>query len=106
MGDRYDLLSPAVLSFLKHVVSQCNDQNVPVSLCGEMAGRPLEAMTLVALGFRTLSIPPAAVGPVKAMILELNAGELGEFVDERLKLPDRSLREQLAAYARDNRIPL
>ena len=106
VGDRYDLLSPAVLSFLKHVVSQCNDQNVPVSLCGEMAGRPLEAMTLVALGFRTLSIPPAAVGPVKAMILELNAGELGEFVDERLKLPDRSLREQLAAYARDNRIPL
>lgn len=106
VGDRYDLLSPAVLSFLKHVVTQCEVHKVPVSLCGEMAGRPLEAMALVALGFRTLSIPPAAVGPVKAMILELDAGQLAGFVDERLKLPDRSLREQLAAFARDHKIPL
>jgi len=106
VGDRYDLLSPAVLSFLKHVVTQCEVHKVPVSLCGEMAGRPLEAMALVALGFRTLSIPPAAVGPVKAMILELDAGRLAGFVDERLKLPDRSLREQLAAFARDHKIPL
>ncbi len=106
VGDRYDLLSPAVLSFLKHVVTQCEAHNVPVSLCGEMAGRPLEAMALVALGFRTLSIPPAAVGPVKAMILELDAGQLASFVDERLKLPDRSLRDQLAAFARDHKIPL
>ena len=106
VGDRYDLLSPAVLSFLKHVVAECNAQSVPVSLCGEMAGRPLEAMTLVGLGFRTLSIPPAAVGPVKAMILELNGGELAGFIEQRLKLPDRSLREQLAAYARDHKIPI
>ncbi len=106
VGDRYDLLSPAVLSFLQHVVSQCGVHDVPVSLCGEMAGRPLEAMTLVALGFRTLSIPPAAVGPVKAMILELNAGKLADFVNERLSLPDSSLRSQLAEFAFDNKIPL
>lgn len=106
VGDRYDLLSPAVLSFLKHVVAQCGAHDVPVSLCGEMAGRPLEAMTLVALGFRTLSIPPAAVGPVKAMILELDAGKLASFVDERLSLPDSSLRSQLAEFAFDNKIPL
>lgn len=106
VGDRYDLLSPAVLSFLKHVVAQCGAHDVPVSLCGEMAGRPLEAMTLVALGFRTLSIPPAAVGPVKAMILKLDAGKLAGFVDERLNLPDSSLRTQLAEFAFDNKIPL
>lgn len=106
VGDRYDLLSPAVLSFLQHVVAQCGVHDVPVSLCGEMAGRPLEAMTLVALGFRTLSIPPAAVGPVKAMILELDAGKLADFVNERLSLPDSSLRSQLAEFAFDNKIPL
>ncbi|MEP0067712.1 phosphoenolpyruvate--protein phosphotransferase [Pyruvatibacter sp.] len=106
VGDRYDLLSPAVLSFLQHVVAQCGVHDVPVSLCGEMAGRPLEAMTLVALGFRTLSIPPAAVGPVKAMILELDAGKLAGFVNERLSLPDSSLRSQLAEFAFDNKIPL
>ena len=106
VGDRYDLLSPAVLAFLKHVVTQCRAHNVPLSLCGEMAGRPLEAMTLVALGFRTLSIPPAAVGPVKAMILKLDAGALAAFLDEKLHLPDRSLRPQLVSFARDNKIPL
>jgi len=106
VGDRYDLLSPAALAFLKHVVTRCHAYNVPVSLCGEMAGRPLEAMALVALGFRTLSIPPAAVGPVKSMILQLNAGELAVFLDQRLTLPDRSLRQALAEYAHDNRIPL
>ncbi|MDW3097655.1 MAG: phosphoenolpyruvate--protein phosphotransferase [Alphaproteobacteria bacterium] len=106
VGDRYDLLSPAVLSFLQHVVAQCGVHDVPVSLCGEMAGRPLEAMTLVALGFRTLSIPPAAVGPVKAMILELDAAKLADFVNERLSLPDSSLRSQLAEFAFDNKIPL
>ncbi len=106
VGDRYDLLSPAVLAFLKHVVTQCGAYDVPVSLCGEMAGRPLEAMALVALGFRTLSIPPAAIGPVKTMILELEADKLAEFVGERLTLPDRSLRPQLLEFARNNRIPL
>ncbi|MEO0962593.1 MAG: phosphoenolpyruvate--protein phosphotransferase [Pseudomonadota bacterium] len=106
VGDRYDLLSPAVLSFLQHVVAQCRAHDVPVSLCGEMAGRPLEAMALVALGFETLSIPPAAVGPVKAMILELDAGKLTDFMNERLNLPDSSLRSQLAEFASDNKIPL
>ncbi len=106
VGDRYDLLSPAVLSFLKHVVAQCEAHNVPVSLCGEMAGRPLEAMALVGLGFRTLSIPPAAVGPVKTMILGLDAAKLEAFLAERLSLPDRSLRPQLLAYAHENKIPL
>jgi len=106
VGDRYDLLSPAVMSFLRHVVAQCRKHDVPVSLCGEMAGHPLEAMALVALGFRTLSIPPAAVGPVKAMILGLDAGKLAAFLDERMALPDRSLRPQLVDFARDNKIPL
>lgn len=106
VGDRYDLLSPAVLSFLRHVVTQCKAHDVPLSLCGEMAGRPLEAMALVALGFRTLSIPPAAVGPVKSMILQLDAAKLADFLGNQLSAPDRSLRPQLLAFARDNKIPL
>ena len=46
----------------------------PLSLCGEMAGRPLEAMALIGLGYRSISMAPASVGPVKSMILSLDAG--------------------------------
>ena len=106
VGDRYDLLSPAVLSFFRHVVARCRAHDVPISLCGEMAGRPLEAMTLVALGFRKLSIPPAAVGPVKAMILELDAADLSAFLGDKLDRPDRTLRPLLTDYARERDIPL
>lgn len=106
VGERYDFLSPAVLALLKHVVTKCAEYDVPVSLCGEMAGRPLEAMALVALGFRKLSIPPAAVGPVKAMIRELNAGDLAGYLEDKFGLPDRTLRPMLRSYAHDHKIPL
>ncbi len=106
VADRYDLLSPAVLAFLRHVVARCEAHDVPLSLCGEMAGRPLEAMALVGLGFRRLSIPPAAIGPVKAMIRELDAGALHAELNELLALPDRSLRPQLAEFARNRKIPV
>lgn len=58
LADRYDLLSPAVLRFLHDVVEQCNRAGVEISLCGEMAGRPLEAMALIGIGFRRMSMPP------------------------------------------------
>ena len=106
VGDRYDLLSPAVLGFLKHVVDKCRAHGVPLSLCGEMGGRPLEAMALVGLGFRKLSIPPAAVGPVKTMVLALDAGELEGFLAGRLGGGEPSLRPQLEAFARERKIPL
>src|SRR3546814_13175077 len=68
---RYDPLSPPMLNILKSLVVQCDSAGVPISLCGEMAGRPLEAMALVGLGFRSLSMTPAALGPVKTMVRRL-----------------------------------
>ena len=49
---------------------------MPLTLCGELAGSPLEAMALIGLGFRSLSMAPPAIGPVKAMILALDAGKI------------------------------
>src|SRR3712207_2736683 len=72
LAERYDWLSPAILRFLKRVVRAADAARVPVGVCGEMGGRTLEAMALVALGFRQLSITPVAVGPVKAMIRSLD----------------------------------
>jgi phosphotransferase system enzyme I (PtsP) len=100
LAGRYDLLSPSLLSLLHHVVRACQAHDVPVSICGEQAGRPLEAMALLGLGFRAISMPPAAVGPVKRMIRSLSVAEIESYIGGLLDLPDRSLRPQLEAFAR------
>ncbi len=69
VADRYDPLSPPFLRALLSIQEACANSGTPVSVCGEIAGRPLEAFALVALGFDRLSMPPAGVGPVKRMIL-------------------------------------
>jgi phosphotransferase system enzyme I (PtsP) len=74
---------------------------VPLTLCGEMAGRPLEAMCLIGLGFRTLSMAPASIGPVKTMILSLDAGEVTQLIEKALKSGTGSLRKMLESFAQD-----
>jgi phosphotransferase system enzyme I (PtsP) len=101
---RYDVLSPGLLSSLRHLVRACEAANVPLSLCGEMAGNPVEAMTLIGLGFRTISMPPARLGAVRATVRSMDAGALAAYLDRLLDLPDHSLRPKLLAYARDHGI--
>ncbi len=76
LAERYDWLSPAILRFLGRVVRQANAAGVPIGVCGEMGGRVLEAMALIGLGIERLSITPAAIGPVKAMIRSLDVAAL------------------------------
>ena len=104
MAGRYDPLSPVVLKVLREIVEMTDRFGVPLTLCGEMAGRPLEAMALIGLGLRSISMAPAAVGPVKAMIVTLNERELhGELV-QLLDLPDHSIRPRLLEFAARNNI--
>tara|TARA_R110002124_G_scaffold45865_3_gene138230 strand:- start:1497 stop:3767 length:2271 start_codon:yes stop_codon:yes gene_type:complete len=102
VSNRYDLLSPATLGFLRFIVTKCRAHNVPVTLCGEMSGKPLEAMALVGLGFRRISMSPAAIGPVKMMVRSLPAGRLEAFMEGLYGLPDASVREQLTGFAADH----
>ncbi len=104
VAQRYDVLSPGLLSLLRHLVLACEKAGVPLSLCGEMAGSPVEAMTLIGLGFRTISMPPAKVGAVRAMVRSLEIGALSAYLETLLALPDHSLRRKLTAYARDHGI--
>lgn len=104
VSDRYDVLSPAVLKFLYGVVGQCRGAGVPVSLCGEMAGQPLEAMALIGVGFRILSMPSGAIGAVRHMMQNLDVTELEEYVESLLGEPDHSLREALRGYAESHEI--
>jgi phosphotransferase system enzyme I (PtsP) len=99
LGARYDLLSPPMLTFLKTIVDAAKTRGVPITLCGEMAGRPLEAMALIGLGFRSLSMAPASIGPVKQAILGMNAGRVSAFMADLLGRSDHSLREPLKQFA-------
>ncbi|MBX3455728.1 phosphoenolpyruvate--protein phosphotransferase [Ferrovibrio sp.] len=102
MVDRYDPLAPSMLAFLRWVVQQCKAHDKPLTLCGEMGGRPLEAMALLGLGFERLSMPANAIGPVKEMLRSLDVLSLAEFLEGLYHLPDHSLRARLEEYAREN----
>ncbi|MBV9570087.1 MAG: phosphoenolpyruvate--protein phosphotransferase [Alphaproteobacteria bacterium] len=103
---RYDALNPAALTLIRQIVQSAADANGEVSLCGEIAGRPLEAMALIGLGLRTLSMQPANVGPVKMMVRSINAGEVGEFVTRLCARTDHSLRTRLMAFAAERGVVL
>ncbi|MCW3846611.1 phosphoenolpyruvate--protein phosphotransferase [Sphingomonas sp. LB-2] len=103
---RYDWLSPSILRFLKRVTAQAQAAGVQVAVCGEMGGRPLEAMALIGLGIDRLSITPAAVGPVKAMVRSLDRGALIAHMNDALTTPPRALRETLSAWAGDHGVEL
>jgi hypothetical protein len=106
LAERYDVLAPAPLALLRDLVERCRAAGVPLTLCGEMASRPLEAMALVGLGIRRLSVAPSEVGAVKATIRSLEAGRLAAYLESLLGLPDRSLRGRLLAWARDHEVVL
>jgi phosphotransferase system enzyme I (PtsP) len=99
VSERYDLLSLPSLRLLSHVRDMCAKHEVPVSICGELGGKPLEAMTLMGLGFRSFSLSSASVGPVKRMIRSVNMGRLEQAVNDVLDNPSDRLRDQLLGIA-------
>jgi phosphotransferase system enzyme I (PtsP) len=106
VAERFDPLNPAALKALRVIVEAAERNAVPLTLCGEMAGKPLEAMAVIGLGFRAISIAPASVGPVKAMILSLDAGELQGRLDELLISKATSVREELKQFAAEKGVQI
>ena len=106
VSERFDSLNPSVLKALRQVVEAAARHSVPLNLCGEMAGRPLEAMALIGLGFRSISMASASMGPVKAMILSLDAGALHERLDMLLGSEKASLREDLKQFAAEKGVQI
>src|SRR6478752_606886 len=106
VSKRYDNLNPASLTLIRLIVHSAAENSGDLSLCGEMAGRPLDAMALLGLGLRTLSMQPGHIGPIKMMIRSLNLGEVASFVDRLCGRTDHSLRTRLAAFAAERGIVL
>jgi phosphotransferase system enzyme I (PtsP) len=106
LAHRYDPLHPAMVRLLDMGARACRNDGTPVSLCGEMAGNPLDAMILLGLGYTSLSMAPAAVGPVKAMVRTLDRGRLAREIPKWLARDGSSLRERAALFARENNVTL
>jgi phosphotransferase system enzyme I (PtsP) len=106
VSDRYDILSPFALGFLKSIRDRCDQAGIPISVCGEAGGRPLEAMALIGIGFRRLSMPPPAIGPVKEMIRTMPVRAVASFVHSLLEMPRVTIRQRLRDFAKDHGIKI
>ena len=92
---RYDPLSIAFLDLLSHIVARCAEAGTPLSFCGEMAARPVDAIALTALGFRQLSMRPGAIGRVKTALRAIKLQD----AQEVMRASPRSRRRQHAPAA-------
>lgn len=104
LSHRYDALSPIMLTALRQVIDVAKRHATPVTLCGEMAGRPLEAMALIGIGLRAISMTPAAIGPVKSMITKLRLSDLEQALAGHLDPAGPSLRARLQAFAEQRKL--
>ena len=100
VSDRYDPLSPPALRALAEIQKKCADTGTPVSVCGELAGRPLEAFALLTLGFTRLSAPAGGVGPVKRMVLSTDLAAARRGMASLLGSSSGSVRGELESLAR------
>ena len=106
MMKRYDPLSPAALSMFKNLIDACKAAQKPLTVCGEMAGSPLEAMALIALGCHGLSLSASNFDAVKLMLRSLHVAPLRAYLHSLLDRPAPSLRPLLLAYAKDHGVDL
>jgi phosphotransferase system enzyme I (PtsP) len=99
LAERYDWLSPSILRFLRRVMQTSIGSGVDIGVCGEMGGRRLEALALLGIGYRRLSITPAAVGPIKELVRKVDLAELTAAMNGWLASPQGSLRAALSEWA-------
>jgi phosphotransferase system enzyme I (PtsP) len=108
IAGRFDPISVPFLRVLKQIVDAGKASGTPVTLCGELAGKAISAMALLGVGFRSISMSPAAIGPVKAMLLDLPLAELEVLMDGHLaeKKAHADMRAVLRDFAGRHDIPL
>ena len=104
VSGRFDPLSAPVLRALKYIADKGRAHGKPVTLCGELASQPIGALALVAIGYRALSVTPSAVGPVKAMLLDLDCRKTAAFLCSLVEKSSGGvqIRAQLEKFAADH----
>jgi phosphotransferase system enzyme I (PtsP) len=101
VSERFDTMSAPILRALREIVQKANAAKKSASLCGEMASKPLGALALIAMGYRSLSLSATGHGPVKAMILDLDAKKAEAMLMPLLDAPSGSvpIRQRLTEFA-------
>ncbi len=101
VSKRFDPLSAPVLRALKDIADKAKKHDKPVALCGELASQPIGALALATLGYRSMSLSPSAVGPVKAMLLDLDLRKAEKAILPLLEQPvgSVSIRDKLESFA-------
>jgi phosphotransferase system enzyme I (PtsP) len=95
---RYDSLSVSFISFLEQIFARCAETKTSMSFCGEDAGRPLEALAFATVGLRNLSMRPASIGPVKALLRQVDLFEASAVVAQARRSGAPSVRPALEAW--------
>ena len=108
VAKRYDTLSPAVLSLVRQIAEagRAAGRLSDISFCGEIAGRPLEAMALVGFGITSLSMQASMIGPVKMMIRNLDTTTLKPVIELLCGIDRSSARSELSDFAAAHGIPV
>ncbi len=81
----YQPLSPAIIRMIKHVADVARDHGLKISMCGEMAGDPVNMTILLGLGMDRFSVNPQSIPIIKSMIRLLNVKDARLFIKEVLK---------------------
>ncbi|MEM9332670.1 MAG: phosphoenolpyruvate--protein phosphotransferase [Pseudomonadota bacterium] len=107
LANRYSTVNKSFLRMLRQIQQKCEEYGISATVCGEMAGRPISAMAILGLGYRSISVSPAAIGPVKAMLMALDAKELEGVLVPALKgtTNDATMSEILTDFADRHGIP-
>src|SRR5690606_21559325 len=108
LAGRFEPISVPFLRLLRQIAEAGRRTDTSVTLCGELAGRPISAMALLGVGYRSISMSPAAIGPVKAMLIELPLERLTRLMHETLdgRSSEEDVRAMLHAFAAEHDIPL
>lgn len=104
--NRYDVLSAPFLRVMQQIIQKADKAGVYCSVCGEMASNPVEAMALIGLGYRNLSVSGPSFGVVKNLIRSLRIQDIADYMQILLQSNKKTLRPQLVAYAHDHGIAI
>jgi phosphotransferase system enzyme I (PtsP) len=99
LAGRYDLLSRPALRLLQRVRQRADEAELPITVCGEAGGRPLEALALIAIGYRKLSMQASRIAPIKLLVRSLDLSALAPRVQGMVDGGEQSIRNAMLSVA-------
>lgn len=106
VGYLYHPLHPAIIRALKLVVTAANSMGKPVAMCGDMAGDPLLAWVLLALGLRSLSMAPRQIPVMKSIVRSTRLADAAKLLDRALDMRTEGEIEELVYGVMRHQFPL